>query len=487
MKNRNLIAIAAAGMMAVLFASCVSMGGPAEGTKDDKMIAKGVKSWNDKGPLSARSYWNGIEDPAVKEKYLEYVASYERGSKALEDALTLKPGETAKISVAYDKAYKNLSGLPPELPIPTEDKARALPMAETRIRRSMDAGEYASASAKGKDALRVFGASDAVRTLIAECDVILASRKREAEADDVYEKARRTEPFDDRIAGHDAAISAYSKAEAALKKDASKNGLEKAKSVASEANGLRKKRQDVGIQKEKLLRERAYYYRDRIGEEFARAPVGKKPGTLTLEELLKHQESVKANVQDVYEEMKTFSERYPDALDAEILADFEAQKKDLDAKIAQVMAEIRTAKEIESRGRVVMPVMIGLFNPQPGSAEESKKSRPALFGAAGQKKSEYWWGMVSIPKGTMNDLVITVNDTRAVRVFAYNTKSGKLIDSKKIVDLVNRGYRVGNSWPVLNAGSQLVSDKYFFEIQPGKTAEYSGEVVVYSSFITRMR
>jgi len=95
--------------------------------------------------------------------------------------------------------------------------------------------------------------------------------------------------------------------------------------------------------------------------------------------------------------------------------------------------------------------------------------------------------MVSIPKGTMNDLVITVNDSRAVRIFAYNTKSGKLVDSKKVVDLVNRGYRVGNSWPVVNAGSQLVSDKYFFEIQQGKTAEYSGEVVVYSSFITRMR
>ncbi len=64
---------------------------------------------------------------------------------------------------------------------------------------------------------------------------------------------------------------------------------------------------------------------------------------------------------------------------------------------------------------------------------------------------------------------------------------GKLIEKNKMKDLVNRGYKVGNSWPVLNAGSQLTSDKYFFEIQKGKTDSYQGEVVVYSSFVVRMR
>lgn len=54
-------------------------------------------------------------------------------------------------------------------------------------------------------------------------------------------------------------------------------------------------------------------------------------------------------------------------------------------------------------------------------------------------------------------------------------------------DLVNRSAKVGNSWPVLNAGSQLTTNKYFFEIQKGKTPDYEGEVVVYSSFIVRMR
>ena len=482
-KKRILHMLAIAGCLGLL-ASCASLGGAG---KKGTPVERGVKAWNDKAPAAARAFWNDIEDKDLKAKYLGYLASYEAGAKVLEDSLTLKPEETAKISAAYDKAYGHLSKLPSELAIPEKDTIRALPMAQTRMQTLMASGEYASAASVGKNATRLFGASDAIRALLAECEVILASRNREASIQAALEKAKAQESFDDVVAGYDAAFASYAKAEESLASDAGKNGLSKARSVAAESSRLHKKRQDVSIQREKLLRERAYYYRDRIGEEFARPPVGKKPGSLTLEEILSHEESVKANIEGVYREMRAFSARYPGALDAETLAELESQKKDLDAKIAQVVQEIQTAKEIASRGKVVMPVMIGLFNPQPGTSEEGKKSRPALFAGTAEKKSEYWWGMVSIPKGVMNDLVITVSDTRAVRIFGYNTKSGKLVDGKKIVDLVNRGYRTGNSWPVLNAGSQLASDKYFFEIQPGKTAEYSGEVVVYSSFITRMR
>jgi hypothetical protein len=74
-----------------------------------------------------------------------------------------------------------------------------------------------------------------------------------------------------------------------------------------------------------------------------------------------------------------------------------------------------------------------------------------------------------------------------VRVFAENTLFGSLIEKRKMKDLVNRGFKIGNSWPVLNAGEQLATDKYFFEIQKGKTPSYEGEVVVYSSFVVRMR
>ena len=56
-----------------------------------------------------------------------------------------------------------------------------------------------------------------------------------------------------------------------------------------------------------------------------------------------------------------------------------------------------------------------------------------------------------------------------------------------MTEMGNRTYKVGNSCPLLNGGGQLPSNKYFFEVQEGKTNEYEGEVVVYSSFIMRMR
>ena len=134
-----------------------------------------------------------------------------------------------------------------------------------------------------------------------------------------------------------------------------------------------------------------------------------------------------------------------------------------------------------------MPLMIGLFNPDSASKEDDKKSYPSKFSSNNGLKDEYYWGMVSIPKGEMNDLVITMSDTRNVRVFNENTKSGKLIEKNNLKDLVSRGSRVGNSWPVLNAGAQLKGNNYYFEVQKGKLENYSGDVVVYSSFITRMR
>ncbi len=484
--NKRLKLAALIGL-ATLLAACVSTGGSAGGTKDEKAIAKGVSAWNSKEPAAAKSPWNGIEDKVTKDKYLGYLGIYESGAKTLEEALLFKEGETAKIAASYDKAYGYLSKLPAELKIPERDKARALPMAEVRVRTHITAGNLASARASAEGAQKLFGTTPALEAMVKEIDMLQAAQKRGADADAQAQKALATENFDERMGLLDAAMSAYAKADAALASDAAKLGLGKSPAVSAESARLKKKRQDLFIERERQLREQAYYYKELAGAEFARVPVGKKPGTLTLDELLAHHESVKAGITRVYDDMKRFSAKYPDALDADAMRELEAYKLDLEDKIAKVVAEIKTAKEIESRGKVVMPIMIGLFNPDPSSTAEAKKSRPALFSATGVTKPDYWWGMVSIPRGVMNDLVITLSDSRVVRVFPLNTKSGKLIDKDKIPDLVNRAYKVGNSWPVLNAGAQLPTDKYFFEIQPGKTADYSGEVVVYSSFITRSR
>ena len=260
--------------------------------------------------------------------------------------------------------------------------------------------------------------------------------------------------------------------------------------LAVYAKSVKKVRQDISVQHEAAFREKIYDFKDRIGAEFARQPEGPgsgKNGSYTLDEIHDHYVSVSNNMDKIYNELLAFAAKYNKNVSQEVIDDVKAQKNDLNAKIAQVNREIANKKEIESRGKTVMPLMIGLFNPAPGSTKESQKSRPAKFSAKGQKGSEYWWGMVSIPKGQMNDLVITLKDNRTVRVFNENTKSGKLIEKNNIQDLVSRSSRVGNSWPVLNAGSQLKGSNYFFEIQKGKTDSYSGEVVVYSSFIVRMR
>ncbi len=487
-KKRVAAAAAAAAAAAILLASCATFNDPAaKATPDEKAISRGTVAWNQKGPPAAKPYWNEIKDKTARSTYAGYVDAFAAGSRYLAEAESAKSGEDARILASFERAQRAFAGLPKDLELPDETRASGIAIAEGRMRSLIAADKLSKARELAKAAVRTFGGSEAIDSMNAEIDVISASRKREADADAVLDKAREAADFDGKIAGIDAAAGAYAKAETLLADGASRAKVTQSQLIAREASRLRKKRQDLVVEREKLLREQAYLYRERIGEEFARVPDKDKVGSLTLEELLKHQESVKANVEAAYDEMTRFAARYPQVADAEMMQEIEEQKKDLDAKIAQVNAEIRTAKEIASRGKVVMPIMIGLFNPQPGTAAEAKKSRPAVFQARGVKDNEYWWGMVSIPKGTMNDLVVTVNDSRVVRVFTDNTKSGTLIEKNKLNDLVNRGYKVGNSWPVLNAGDQLTTDKYFFEIQKGKTSSYEGEVVVYSSFIVRMR
>ena len=483
--KRCLRALAAVAAALIVLASCQTTG--VSESPDERAVAKGVAAWNGSSPSASRQYWNLIQDAAVRDRYLSYLATYEAGTKALDDADALKPADEDRLLAAYQKAKAALTALPPQLPAPPETVARASRLAEGRVRAHITANRLTQARELGTSAIASFGESEAIRSMLAEIEVVLASRRREPDADAALERARGTEGFNQMIAAYDAAVSAFTKTETLLAEDAGKAGIAKSDSVVREAARLRKKRQDTGVERDRLLRERAYTFKDRIGEEFARAPEGKDVGSMTLEDVLAHQESVKEGVEAVYQEMKDFAARYPRMIEPETIRDVEEQKKDLDSKIAEINVEIRTAKEIASRGKITMPVMIGLFNPQPGTSEEEQKSRPAVFGATGAKKADYWWGMVSIPKGAMNDLVVTVGDGRTVRVFAENTKSGSLVGHNGIKDLVNRGSKVGNSWPVLNAGSQLTSGRYFFEVQPGSSPDYAGEVVVYRSFIVRMR
>lgn len=475
--------IFSAVLVAVL-ASCATMGG---GSADDNAIARGVKAWNEREPAAAAAFWNDIENKDVNKKYQNYITLYNAGVDALSDADSIKASNEPKLLAACNAALSKFTALDPALKLPPDVCQKGSVLAAGRISALLASEKLTAAKNMYTSALKVYGDSDVLASAGKEVDTVSSILTKKSALGSQADKARAVAGFDEKIAAYDASLAAYSAAENEIASDVNKSGVAKSAGVAANVRSLKKAHQDLSIERESAIRERAYEYKDRIGEEFARTPEQGKNGKMSLEEILAHYQSVKTNIDKIYQELLDFAAHYPNDVGQDILNDINDQRKDLEDKIAQVNKEISTAKEIASRGKVVMPVMIGLFNPAPGSTAESKKSRPAKFSATDAKKDEYWWGMVSIPKNQMNDLVITLKDNRTVSVFSENTKSGKLIKKNNMKDLVNRGYKVGNSWPVLNAGSQLTSDKYFFEVQKGKTEDYEGEVVVYSSFIVRMR
>jgi hypothetical protein len=481
MKKGGIIVLAA---LAVLLVSCASTGG---GSADENAIARGVKAWNNREPAAAAAYWNDIENNNVKKKYQNYITLYNAGVAALSRADSTRSSHKAKLLAVCNTALGKFLALDPALKLPPDICQKGAVLSAGCISAQLAVEKLSAAKRLYASALKVYGDSDELSFAGREIDMVSSIISKKSALSSRADKAREIDSFDDKIAAYDATLSAYAAAKNEIVSTVAKSDVAKSAGVAANVRSFRKASQDLSIERESAIRERAYNYKDRIGEEFARTAEQGKDGKMSLEEILAHYQSVKTNIDTIYQELLEFAARYPNDIGKDVLDDIGSQKKDLENKIAQVNAEIRTAKEIASRGKVVMPLMIGLFNTAPGSTAETKKSRPAKFSAKKARKNEYWWGMVSIPRNQMNDLVITLKDNRTVRVFSENTKSGKLIKRNNMKDLVNRGYKVGNSWPVLNAGSQLSSNKYFFEVQKGKTADYAGEVVVYSSFIVRMR
>lgn len=473
-------------MAAALFISC-------ESTKvndKDPAVGKGVNAWNMGRPDAATAYWTEIKEPAKQKKYLNYVKLYNDGKAALDSTDGVKASNEAKYLSACNTALTKFGALDPNLKIPANVNAKGATLTAARVENLLAAQKVNDAIKMYNSAVKVYGQHKAFEKVAKEVEVnkqILAKRNAlMAQAD----KANEIEGFDQKVAAYDAVLAKCPSEEAAVADIAKKSGYGDEPAVSVNVRAFKKVRQDIAIQREGAFRDRVYEYKDKIGEEFARQPSGKgsgKDGSFTLEEVLAHYKEVEKNMDKIYQELLDFAAAHQQDVGQDIIDDVKSQKKDLNNKIAQVNREIANKKEVESRGKVVMPLMIGLFNPVPGTKGNDKKSRPAKFSATGVKGNEYWWGMVSIPKGQMNDLVITLKDNRTVRVFNQNTKSGKRIEKDGLQDLVSRSSRVGNSWPVLNAGSQLNGSNYYFEIQKGKTDSYSGEVVVYSSFVTRMR
>jgi hypothetical protein len=483
-KTRQLTRISALFFMLLFMVSCATFK-TTKKTKEEIILDKGISAWNRQGPEAALHYWSSLKNKEQQKTYMSFVDQYKKATKDLDDIVSSPPKKESQYLSAYNSLHKTYASLPATLKIPKPTAKKMSVMASGRTRALLDKYKIDMAREIITQAAELYGESKHTAHLLTEVEILTDSKKKENEINSNLQKIRSTENFYEKIEGYERSIISIRKNREELKKRADDEDLEKSKAISHADSGLQKKSQRVRLEMERTLRERQYSFKDRIGEEFARVPEGGKLGSMTLKETLAFQKEIKSNVEAAYKEMEAFNRRYPAVIDSKMLKQVEKQKKVLDQKIAQVEKEIRTAADIASRGRPVFPLMIGLFNPERGGKKGDKKSRPAFLRGTIKTNPHYWWGMVSIPKNKLNDLVITMKDNRPIRVFGENTKSGRRI--KNLNDLVNRSYKTGNSWPVLNAGNQLTSGKYYVVVPKGTKPTYEGEAVIYSSFITRVR
>jgi hypothetical protein len=482
-KTEQLTRIGVLFLILVFIVACATTGKKKIGKQT--ILDMGISAWNKQGPDAAIHYWSQLKDKQQRETYIGYVDQYKKATKDLDDIVSSPPTKESQYLSAYNTLHKTYASLPATLEIPKRTAKKMSVMASGRTRALLDKYEIDMARNIITQAAERYGQSKQTARLLTEIEILTDSKNKENEINSNLKQIRLTENFYDKIDGYERAIISIKKKREELKNRAADENLEESKPISYIDSRLKKKSQRVRLEMERTLRERQYSFKDRIGEEFARVPEGGKLGSMSLKETLAFQKEIKSNVEAAYKEMEAFNRRYPAVIDRKMLKQVEKQKKDLDKKIAQVEAEIRTAADIASRGKPAFPLMIGLFNPERGGKKGDKRSRPAHLRGTIKTNPHYWWGMVSIPKNKLNDLVITMKDNRPIRVFGENTKSGRRI--KNLNDLVNRRYKTGNSWPVLNAGNQLPSAKYYIVVPKGTNPKYEGEAVIYSSFITRKR
>jgi hypothetical protein len=477
--------MAVAAIAAVFATSCLSV--RLSSMKDEQLVQGGVDAWNTKKTEDARPYWEAIRDAETKSRYLSYFDKLDELESLQGAAVAAKPGEPARQEAAYDAFVAKYKAFPAELKLPADLKEGMRPVAVGIAKAKVRAGKMEAAQSFIKEAVSLFGDSPEYGALQKEMDAYARVQEQEREADRSYASAKGVEDFNAKIDAYEAAQAAYRKVESASASEMKKLGAGSDSILAAQSASLRKKRGAVRIEEERLVRDRGTTFKERIGEEFARQPEGNKLGNMGPEDILKFNEEIRANIESQYKDIIAFSDRFPSVIDKDMIRDIDLQKASLDARISQIEAEVRHAKDIASRGKAAMPLLIGLFNPVPGSKAEGEKSRPAVIRGKMAGEADYWWGMVSIEPGKMNDLVVTMKDGKAVEVYAENTLSGTQIKKKKLPDLVSKGSRIGNSWPVLNAGAVLKNGQYYIKISSNGNPSYSGEVVVYSSFISRVR
>jgi hypothetical protein len=428
----------------VLALSCVTSKptSPAPLAEADIIMA-GAQLFAEGKVPEAKKNWAGILDAQKRSLYVSFAEAYSSfNSSVVKAEKTLKEGgpEAAIAAIAKLKAA-SADGQPPAAP---PGIANADPLdSRSRLERI------------GNEAGKALAASAAERERAADAELESARSGKAKEGADSAGKA--AEGFAE--AGR-------------LFRDAS----EWMPSAASEALRVEAKAQSADELRKALVKNSLLSFSERMGEVFARSP--SPASKLGDKDILAFNAETAAMISNGLSEFDGMISEYPDLLDPATVDRLRESARGLSARFARIESVIKTVKD---RGKPVMPIIIGIFNPEP---DDPQRSRPASFSGGSVAGSEWWWGIADIPKGLAQDLVITMSDSRPVRIYAAGLGSG---GKRPASDLVNPLFKVGNSWPVLNAGARLDSGVFHIEVGPGRSDAYSGEAVVYKSFMMRTR
>lgn len=425
----------------VLAASCATSSAPRPSTKagDDDTVAVGARLFSEGRISEAVKSWSGISDFARRSSYLSFARDYsdfDRSVAGVEKAWSSSGPEAAIAAV------KGI-GAPPSPPEPFKPGTSDPLGAKARLARVADEAALALVSR----------ASAAER--VADADLDFA---RSGKGGDPSARAGKA------LGGFEEAGRLYRGASGLMPQAA--EDARKAEAKALVAEELRRR----------LVKDSLLSFPDRMGEVFSRSYSAREK--LGDKELLEFNARTAAIISAGLSDFDRIVADYPDLLDAATLDRLRGSARELSARFTRVASALQSVKD---RGKPLMPLIIGIFNPQPG---DPQRSRPAAFSGSLKGGSDWWWGIADIPKGFAQDLVITMSDARPVRIYAAGLGAGSTRPSS---DLVNPLFKVGNSWPVLNAGARLEDGVFHIEIGPGQELSYIGEAVVYKSFMMRTR
>ncbi|MBQ9630765.1 MAG: hypothetical protein IJR49_04185, partial [Treponema sp.] len=364
--------------LAFSFVACVSSKNAVD---SDPAVGRGINAWNSRDPSAATAYWEEIKDASKQKKWLNNVTLYNDGKRALDRTDSIRASNESSLLSQVNTALTKFSSLDSNLKLPADVREKGANLTAARIDNLLASEQVTNARKMYTTATQVYGANDALNNVAKELDVVSTISSKKTSLLNQLKAASEKSNFDEKIAAFDSVLAAYNRESGAVNTAVRNSGVGDTKGVSSMVRAFNKVRQDIAGERASAFRDEAYTYRDRMGEEFAREPeegsgTGKN-GAFTVYDIRNHYQAVGKNMDDIFGELQAFQAKYPKDVGNDLIADARAQKDDLNAKIRQINQEIAVKEEIESRGKTVMPLLIGLFNPDPRSQANDQKSRPA--------------------------------------------------------------------------------------------------------------